>query len=174
MCKLLLLKTWQLDGALCFSKGLKLRECKDRTDGGKGWARLTDGGSFSGHWAPDQQVCVLAGRGMCWCAPLRSTNHQPFPFLWPLMCYANDISLVLRSQKGTKLLKTVHFWRTFKGFHFVNPFSIKNVCSLDHEALYMCLKQNCAQPFRDPPLCFEWKELIKGQKTQYGIMQVCS
>lgn len=108
------------------------------------------------------------GRGLCWCAPRPSTNHQPFPFLWPLMCYASDISPVLKSQKGTKLLKTVHFWRTFKGFHFVIPFSIKNVCSLDHKALYMCLKQNCAQPFRDPPLWFEWKELIKGQKTQYG------
>lgn len=119
-------------------------------------------------------LCVLiGGRGLCWCAPLCSTNHQPFPFLRPLTCYANDIGHVLKLQKGTKLLKTVHFWRTFRGFHFVNPFSIKNVCSLDHKALYMCLKQHCAPPFMSPLFRMKGADQRSKDTLRCTFMQVC-
>lgn len=104
-------------------------------------------------------ACVLIRRrGLCWCAPLQliavisnqRINVLPASlwrepafsiFLWPAMRYANKNQHCAKSKRDNNYWKRFIFWRICRVIRFVNPFFIKNVCSLDHKALYMCLRK---------------------------------
>lgn len=100
-----------------------------------------------------QKRIILMYSSPPYCSNQQSTNQLTanktvegaslFHFFCGLQCaMQTKISIVL-NRKGTKTTENGSILKNIQGQRFCKSFFIKNVCSLDHKALYMCVKSLC-------------------------------